>query len=267
MSARLALPSASPPPGLVVNGANGRIGRLLRRLWAGGDVVWHTRADGPLGEALAGGRTLLCLAGVTSGDAAALRGNTRAAMEAVSAARASGVGRVLLMSSSAIYGRTSGPLREETPPAPANAYGAAKRDMEEALADAPEAVILRLGNVAGADALLGRLGDGAPTLDIFPDGHGPRRNYLGPATLAHLLAGLARHPGPLPRFLNLGAPGLVDMADLLRAAGRDWVPRPAPPEALPEVALDTTLLHSFLPLPPEAATPARIVAEWREATR
>lgn len=260
-------PLTAPPPGLAVTGASGRIGRLLSRLWAGTDVAWHRRGTGPLGETLAGRRVLLCLAGVTGGDAAALAGNTGAALHALTEARAAGVPRVLLMSSSAIYGRTPGPLTEEMPPAPATAYGDAKLAMEAAVAEAPEAVILRLGNVAGADALLGALGVQRPGLDIFPDGRGPRRNYLGPVTLAHLLAGLAARPGPLPRLLNLGGPGLVDMADLLRAAGRDWTPRPAPSAALAEVALDTALLRSLLPLPPDAASPARIVAEWREATQ
>ncbi len=260
-------PHIAPPPGLVVTGATGRIGRLLARVWAGADVVWHGRDDGPLGAALAGRRVLLCLAGVTSGHARVLAGNTDAALEALAAARAAGVGRVLLMSSSAVYGRAPGPLTESTPAAPASAYGTAKLAMEAAVGDASDAVILRLGNVAGADALLGRLGAGAPKLDIFADGRGPRRNYLGPATLADLLAGLAAHSGPLPRVLNLGAPGLVDMAELLRAARRGWVPRPAPPEALAEVALDTGLLQTLLPVPPDAADPVRIVAEWHEATR
>lgn len=265
------LPHIAPPPGLVVSGAAGRIGRLLARIWAGSDVVWHARGDGALAAALAGRRALLCLSGVTSGDAAALAGNTDAARGALAAARGAGLGRVLLMSSSAVYGRTPGRLTEATPPAPANTYGAAKLAMEGAALDAPEAVVLRLGNVAGADALLGRLTDDDPTLDVFfdPSGtmHGPRRNYLGPVTLANLFSGLAAHPGPLPRILNLGAPGLVDMADLLAAAGRDWTPRIAPPEALAEVALDTGLLQTLLPLPPDAAAPSRIVAEWREAMR
>ncbi|WP_299840649.1 NAD(P)-dependent oxidoreductase [uncultured Jannaschia sp.] len=267
------MPAVTPDPSrLAVSGAGGRVGRLLRAVWGAGPA-WHVRSDGPLAPAIGGRDTLICLAGVTSGDAAALAGNTAAALDALEAARTAGVARVLLMSSSAIYGRAHGPLTEDRPASPANAYGAAKHGMERAAAawrsanpDGPEVICLRLGNVAGADALLGRLGAAPPRLDIFPDGRGPRRNYIGPVTIARTLAALSAHPGPLPCVLNLGAPGLVDMADLLRAARRDWEAVPAPETALPEVALDTTRLAGIVPLDPATATPATLIAEWREAT-
>ncbi|WP_299814662.1 NAD-dependent epimerase/dehydratase family protein [uncultured Jannaschia sp.] len=267
------MPAAPPDLScLAVLGAGGRIGRLLRPIW-GAAPAWHARSDGPPAPAVAGRGVVVCLAGVTSGDAAALAGNTDAALDALEAARAAGAARVLLMSSSAVYGRAEGPLTEDRPAIPANAYGAAKHDMERGVAawraahpDGPEAVCLRLGNVAGADALLGRLGATPPRLDIFPDGRGPRRNYVGPVTLARTLAALAAHPGPLPPVLNLGSPGLVDMTDLLRAAGRDWDAVPASDAALPEVALDTSRLAGIVPLGPKTAAPATLVAEWREAT-
>ena len=261
----------SDPARIAVSGAGGRVGRLLRAVWA--EPVWHARSDGPLAPAIAGCDALVCLAGVTSGDATALAGNTAAALDALDAARGAGVARVVLMSSSAIYGRAAGPLTEDRPATPASPYGAAKHDMERAVAawraanpGGPEALCLRLGNVAGADALLGGLGAEPPRLDVFPDGRGPRRNYIGPLTLARTLAVLALHPGPLPPVLNLGTPRLVDMADLLRAAGRDWRSVPAPEAALPKVALDTTRLAGIVPLSPATATPATLIAEWRDAT-
>lgn len=252
-----------------MTGATGRVARLLRPVW--GDAVrWRSRTDGPLRGALTGCRAVVALGGVTSGDATALAGNTLAALEAVAAARADGVPRVLVISSSAIYGRQAGPLTEDLAPSPANAYGVAKADMEAEIGrlppGGPEVCILRLGNVAGADALLGKLADAPPRLDTFPDGATPMRNYLGPESLGRLLLALALHPSPLPDVLNLGAPDRVAMGDLLRAAGRDWVAVTAPASALRDVALDTTRLGALLPLTPQMSDPARMIAEWRRAT-
>ncbi|MEM7641511.1 MAG: NAD-dependent epimerase/dehydratase family protein [Pseudomonadota bacterium] len=258
-----------PPAAVAATGATGRIARLLWPVW--GDAVrWRSRGDGPLAGTLAGCRALIALGGVTSGDAAALAGNTDAARDAVAAARADGVPRVLVLSSSAVYGRRAGPLTEDVAPTPANAYGEAKARMEAEIARlpaaGPEVCILRLGNVAGADALLGKLSEAPPRLDTFPDGATPMRNYLGPESLARILAALALHPAPLPPILNLGAPGRVAMGDLLRAAGRDWVAVPAPETALRDVALDTTRLSGLLPLMPDMSDAARMVAEWRRVT-
>ncbi|CTQ32522.1 NAD-dependent epimerase/dehydratase family protein [Jannaschia rubra] len=258
----------SAPDRLALTGGSGRVGRLLAHVWAGADVAWIGRGD-PGTVALTGRRCLIALAGVTSGDAAALAMNAVLARDALEAARAAGVGRVLLLSSAAVYGRRTGSLEETMAPTPASPYGAAKADLEAAVArwratdpGGTEAVCLRLGNVAGADALLGRLGAAPPVLDVFTDGRGPRRSYVGPVTLAHVLAGLAAHPGPLPPVLNVAA-GVVDMAALLAAAGRDWTPRAAPPEAIAEVALDTRLLEGLVPVPEDARRPDRMVAEWR----
>ncbi|MCK0168771.1 NAD-dependent epimerase/dehydratase family protein [Jannaschia sp. S6380] len=262
----------TPPLSITVTGATGRLGRLLRHPWRGRGVAWHGRADGALVPVLQARRCLVCLAGVVRGSRADLAANARIAVAALDAAAIAGVPRVLLFSSSAVYGRAHGPLGENRAITPATEYGRAKLDMERAVADwsaarpdGPQAVCLRLGNVAGADALLGRLGTDVPRLDIFDDGRGPRRNYIGPVTLAHVLERLALDDMPLPPVLNLGTPGLVDMADLLRAAGRDWIEVPAPDDALPEVALDTTRLQRMIPLDPATARPARLVAEWREA--
>lgn len=262
----------SPPATLAITGATGRIARMLRRVWVGGDIAWLARGD-DLRAGFAGRRCVLALAGVTAGPPEVLADNSRTAVATLRAAQAAGVARVILFSSAAVYGRATGPLTETTAPTPAAPYGTAKADMERAVddwraatPDGPEAVILRLGNVAGADALLGNLGAERPTLDIFADAHGPRRSYIGPVTLAQTLARLAVHSGPLPPLINIAAPDVTDMADLLRAAGRTWTARPAGPKAIAQVRLDTTILQSVAPLPTEASDAARLVAEWREVT-
>ncbi|SFJ79403.1 NAD-dependent epimerase/dehydratase family protein [Jannaschia pohangensis] len=265
--------AAPPPDGLAVTGSTGRIGRMLRTVWAGADVAWLRRGD-PLETGLRGRSCVVGLAGVTRGDARALAANTSTACQTLRAAEAAKVKRVILFSSAAVYGRASGPLVETAAPTPVAPYGTAKAEMEENVArwcaahpNGPEVTILRLGNVAGADALLSSLDKTPPGLDIFPDGRSPRRSYIGPRTLAEVLVRLAIHPGPLPEILNVAAPGTVEMAALLRAAALSWTPMRAPPAAIPEVELDTRLLQSLLPLPPDASDPARIVAEWREVCR
>lgn len=256
-------------PRLALTGATGRVARLLRPALPG--ATWLARGDDL--AAVAGHDAVVALAGVTTGDARALAANAATALAALEAARAQGVARVFLMSSAAVYGRAPAPLRAEAAPSPAAPYGVAKAAMEAAAArwraahpDGPEAVILRLGNVAGADMLFGNLAPGAvPAIHAWPDGATPRRSYVGPLTLARLLRALARAPA-LPPVLNVAAPGTVAMGDLAAAAGHGWTPVPAPPEAIAEVRLDTAPLEALFGFPREASTAGGLVAEWREAT-
>lgn len=283
-------------PRILVLGAGGRIGAMLRRGWPKGQGLWQARPGAPpesgserggsdwlrfdpLGDpaALAAAArradAILCLAGVT--PAAAARGaemgdNIALGLAAVeAAARAEGV-PVLLASSAAVYGAQGGLLSEDVPPAPVSAYGRAKAEMEARAADlAAELGVavtsLRIGNVAGADVLLGGWRAGF-TLDRFADGRTPRRSYIGPVTLARVLGDLALRAvrrRDLPGCLNVAAPGAVEMGALLDAAGLAWAPRPAPAGAIPEVTLDVTALAGLVTLAPEAGTAQMLVAEWR----
>ncbi|MDE4306277.1 NAD(P)-dependent oxidoreductase [Phaeobacter gallaeciensis] len=283
-------------PAILVLGAAGRIGGVLRRDWptllpAGADLRWQARrrpADYAAGEAwhilapledpatlvraAEGVDTILCLAGVTPGHGGELDDNARLAEASIRAAQASTrvsdrKTRVLLASSAAVYGNQPGTLPEEAPLHPATPYGAAKAEMEaQALRLGAEAGVavtaLRIGNIAGLDAILGGWRPGFQ-LDRFADGTTPRRSYIGVRMLAQVLAALVQHRG-LPEVVNVAQPGPVAMGDLLRAAGLDFSLRPAPDGAIPEVALEVTRLAGLLPpdvpLPP--ADPARLVAEW-----
>ena len=268
---------------VLVLGAGGRLGGMLRRHW-GPQIapVWQVRAGSegpgvvrfdPMGRWPALGRVdvVICLAGVIAGDAAALRVNTDLALAAVRQGARCGAARVFVASSAAVYGRGGAGLAEDGPVVPVSSYGQAKRAMElAALAAGDEAgvpvTVLRIGNVAGADALLGALDGGPVVLDRFADGQGPRRSYIGPGGFAAAMAGLARAAGAgcsVPVCLNLALPGAVAMADLLQAAGVafDW--RAAPAGALPLVELDVGRLLQLVPL--ERARAGAIVAEWRGA--
>lgn len=136
-------------------------------------------------------------------------------------------------------------------------YGNAKRKMEQAMTD--RACCLRIGNVAGTDALFRAMAAGPVQLDEVSKGQGPRRAMIGPVTLAHVLLRLL--DTDLPPILNLAQPGLVDMADMLRAAGGDWSWKEAPAGALAALELDVSELTARVDVP--KADAATLVAEAR----
>lgn len=261
---------------LIVTGSTGRLGRLLRLVWrdappaglrpiwqvrrapAPGELAWDILADPP--PHLPRGAVILNLAGSTSRDPARLA--EHAPIAARLAALAGAVSAALLhASSAAVYGPGTAPHDEDDPPAPPSDYGRAKRQAELALRGA--ATCLRIGNIAGADAILGS-GPGHLTLDPVPGTDaGPVRSYIGPLVLAQVLARvaeLAAKGAALPPVLNIAQAPPVGMADLLRAAGRDWSFGPETPRVLPRVELATDRLQALLPgLRP--ATPGGLVAE------
>lgn len=252
---------------VVVLGAGGRLGRLLAPRWPDG-VRWLTRADvdvldaGALAHALTGASAVLCLAGVTNGTDRAMSLNTTLARAALDAAARAQAGRVFLFSSAAVYGAQGGRLPEDGPTAATSDYGEAKIAMEEMAATHPHpSTVLRLGNVAGADAILDRWRPGF-ALDTFPDGSTPKRSYIGPDTLVRALRTLAGQHD-LPAILNLCAPGCVEMGALLDAAGLAWAHRPATDKTIGEVWLDTRVLETIVAFSPTDSTPAGIVADWQ----
>lgn len=276
-------------PRLLVLGGSGRLGGLLRRVWslpgsAAPQLVWQARRPGdfagfggpsvvfdPLAEpgalarAVAAAEAVLLLAGPTRGTAEALSAHAALAGAVLDCA---GGRPVLLASSAAVYGRPAGRLcHEEDAPAPISDYGRAKAAMEAVAAGRPGAVVLRIGNVAGADALLGQPAPpGGRRLQVFADGLAPRRSYIGPQALARALARLVRLAvggTALPGVINLALPGAVGMEALLRAAGEGWQADPAPSEAIAavELAVDRALALGLVPDLP--VTAAGLVADLR----
>ncbi|OYU41338.1 MAG: hypothetical protein CFE33_04635 [Pseudorhodobacter sp. PARRP1] len=268
----------------LVVGASGRVGRLLARAWGLGGVAPTLQHRGaglasglpqmawqPLTEALPPPaqrfQAMIVLAGAVRGDLAL---NVQLTEACCAAAVQAGIGQVLLASSSAVYGVNGGaPCREDTPTHPVNDYGRAKLEAE-AVADRWRArglaiTALRIGNVAGADALLGGMQSGTPTrIDRFADGGSPVRSYIGPVTLADVLAKLLGQV--LPPVLNIGAPNPVAMADLAQAAGADWHYQPAPTTAYQRITLDCAKLAQHYRFSENQSDAATMVAEWH-ATR
>lgn len=270
-------------PDLLIIGAGGRVGRLLIPAFRALDarMLLTRRRDGaltpdvtelrwsPLEQPgalpglLAGARpaAMLVLAGTTPSTGLDMALNVALGRACVQAARTAGIGRVLLASSSAVYGVSrAAPWHEDEPVAPPSAYGRAKLEMERACAGA-DVCALRIGNVAGADALL--TNPAQPLLlDRFPDGGTPQRSYIGPQSLARVLLALARAPA-LPPVLNIGTPRPVTMAELARAADLPVTLREAPPTAMARLVLDCARLESLAPFTQNESTAPEMIAQWR----
>lgn len=271
---------AEPIP---VLGAGGRTGRLLcpyldDALWQSRNARWASAGacldplSDPAGLARLAdrGATMIVLAGVPDGTRGDLRQNRTLALAALGAARMARVGRVLIASSVVVCGR-GGPFADPDRCAPAGACGAAKlaveraagRRIREAGSAAPPTGFLRIGNVAGAECLLGGSGGSVP-LDRCARGRRLPRSRIGPRTLARVLSG----PAVLadrPRVVNVAAPPAVAMGDLLDAAGRRPAGREGP-SAVPErVDLDSTRQWSALGEDPPSESAETIAGEWRDS--
>lgn len=293
--------SEAAKPRLLLMGASGRLGQMVLSHWrrearafdvvgqyrqslpSAQDLRWSPLEDGPaplLTHVAAKGpvAALVMLGGVTpssTGGMAAMDDNARLADRALEAAAAAGIPRVLMASSSAVYGAGSGtPFDEDAPLNPANPYGAAKVAMEarcraRATTDT-ELCMLRIGNVAGADALLLNVAahpERAVTVDTFADGRGPIRSYIGPVTLADVLAHLAlKAPAPLPGALNIGAPEPIAMESLAEALGHPVERRDAGAAGHQHITLDCQRLAALFPFTEAASHPATMVAQWQEIT-
>lgn len=270
---------------LLVTGAAGRIGRALRAVFAengvgglpvlwhgrraahGIDLVWDIGADPP--TVLPKGVVVLHLAGQTRGTAAILADNARATEALCRAANAAEAAHVFLMSSAAVYRPQARPLTEDQAPDPVSDYGRAKLAAEqvaEATLRGPGLTVLRLANLAGADALLGGVREGLAVLldPIEGQSGGPERSYIGPRVMARVVEGLVQRVMaglPVPRVVNLAQPGVVAMADLLQAAGAVWSFGPPRAGAVARVVLDVALLQSLFSLP--EATSQGLVADMR----
>jgi nucleoside-diphosphate-sugar epimerase len=275
---------------VLITGSDGRIGRILRITWSqtqslpfqpiwstkkgckSGEVVWDV-LTGPA-PSIAKGATILHLAGVLQGDAAVLATNVVMAQKVCAAAQAAGAKHVFLASSASIYGGSDRCLSEAHAPSPCSNYGRAKLQMErDALcwasrlgSFAPGVTCLRIGNVLGADALFGNARSMWDiVLDPVPGQKGgPLRSYIGPKTLAFVLAKLIEKVGEgisLPPVLNIAQPGAVFMADLLTAAERPFIFGLPNADVVPKVDLSTKRLEAFVPVP--LCSAISLVADWQ----
>ena len=236
---------------ILVLGASGRLGRALghricceKRAARPVEVIWQTRQT-RCTNARAPGTTLiwdilnedspvdlrvdivLCLAGVVPHSAANLALNSDLAQSALDVGHRSGANHVFLISSAAVYG--TGPFGEDTDPQPISPYGRAKLQMEQmalswratAPLDAPGLTILRIGNVAGADSVLGP-GPRHVALDAGPNGESMRRSFIGPNRLSDMLLDLCQMAASgvmLPQVLNVALSPSVSLKEILQRVG------------------------------------------------
>lgn len=250
---------------IAVTGATGRLGRLLRVVWAtvpptGLTPLWIGRSGGSGPDEMCADLTadlpdlpkgciLVHLAGSVApgrppSDHAAL---ARAAVAMADRAEAR---HLFLASTAAVYGVGMTAHAESGETQPASDYGRAKLAAEAVVAGRTATTILRIGNVAGADAILGNRA-ARVVLDPVPgQPEGPLRSYIGPRSLTRVvaeLAVLAQSGATLPAILNIAQAPTVGMASLLRAAGRDFDWGPPNPSVIPRVELVTTRLSALLP--------------------
>lgn len=264
---------------IVVLGANGKLGRMVCRLWpVSGELVTVARTEGhadlvwatgdPVPAVLVGRiRAIIALWGATSGK---LSDNARLAEAALDLAVALDAPQVIHMSSAAVYGAADRAFREVDALRPAGSYGLAKREMEDAIAawhlrngQDTRSIVLRLGNVAGADSLGKSLRLGSSvTLDRFPDGTGPQRSYIGPVDLARVLKVLTEDIN-ISGTYNVSAARATSMADIVTAAGTGVRWRAAPKGALRSVVLDTSKLAGLVPNMCISSIPDELVAQAR----
>ena len=268
---------------VVLLGASGQLGQMLRQMWpVPNELVSHSRYArtgfvsfdhrlDPVAarKTLQGARAVVCLSGVTprhakqSGDAFSL--NTDLAIAAVRAAHDAAVARVFIVSSAAVYGHASGVQDENGPCEPVSDYGRAKLDMECAVLQVAadigqQTTVLRIGNVAGADAILGGWSENM-AIDQLPDGRTPRRSYIGPETLAHVIHRLTQVVD-LKDIINIAAAGAVEMGALLDAADLPWSPRRASEDVIEDVGLSTKRLERHVREEALRCSADDLVAEW-----
>lgn len=272
------------PARILVLGSSGRLGRMLRRHWCevGLHPIWQFREAShdmlPLDEFLifdplsgppvsAPVDLVIGLAGIVPGKGE-LSLNIDLGLAAVNCAIALNAQHVMLSSSAAVYGASTKPFCEEDTIYPLSPYGMAKLEMEDralglAQRHGLQATMLRIGNVAGADALLDQRGT-CRNLDQFASGQGPVRSYIGPQGLSAVLTSLMRCACSgisLPERLNVALRGGVGMADLCRAAGLEVTWQPAPETALETVVMDVARLADLISV--ADANAEAIIADWR----
>jgi len=283
-------------PDWLMVGASGMVGRLVRGAWLNDpridvrlvsqlrseacktdeDALFWAPLEGPerfeqYVRSDGSPAALIMVAGVIPGPNADFTKNSDLAVACLEAAKAAGCNRVLIASSAAVYGPSLDvPFSENTPCGPVAPYGASKLAMEQACEPYRDAGMdvccLRIGNVVGADALMRNAADGSSVqIDRFADCHGPERSYIGPESLARVLATLAGWHERLPDVLNVAAPIPTDMADLARAADLDWSWADAPDEALQRVTLDATRLGQFYEFSADECTAEGMVAQFRRS--
>lgn len=274
-------------------GASGRVGRMVLSRWAssksypeivpqyrsacaGSGIIWDPlKGPDELCDAIVKDGAfdvMIVLAGIIPNQGQPLELNTLLAEACLNAAKTAGIRRVLLASSSAVYGLGNGtPFSEVSPCSPVNNYGRSKWNMEKASERWRDLGIdlcaLRIGNVAGADSLLVNLANASPEasieLDIFEDSHGPLRSYIGPRTLASVLQSISLYEGHLPAALNVAAPTPIYMETLVDALKHPWVCRRVEAQPNQIITLNCDLVSTIHTFQESDSLPEEMIRQWK----
>lgn len=268
---------------ILLLGANGKLGRMVRALWcpSGFSVVPVVRSGASAPDELvwspgdrlpdiSGVAAVVALWGVTPGPDRDLTDNTRLALAAMELGAGLGADVVVHCSSAAIYRPGPDPLPETVIADPGSPYGLAKVAMEQAISaqrtpGGPRQVVLRIGNVAGADSLFANLKCSRRiTLDRFPDGSGPMRSYISAKDLALVIESLIQNRES-EGIYNVSAAKPTAMAEIATAWGAtvDWCD--VRDGAAQMVWLDTTRLSGVVSLPRSAHSAAHLVLGVRDS--
>jgi UDP-glucuronate 4-epimerase len=212
-------------------------------------------AAGNLAGVLHGAQVVIHLAGrpgARGEDRAPFeRDNVQATAAVVAACREAKVGRLVLGSSSSVYGSVSGPVSEDAKPAPVSPYAETKLAAERlAHAAGLELVVLRYFTVYGPrqrpDMAFARFIDAALTGAAAPllgDGSQVRDfTFVGDAVEATVRAAHDGRPGTTYNVAGSRPARLSDALELLAAQ----LGRPVPLRAEPTSRLDPRRTHADL---------------------
>lgn len=263
-------------------GANGKLGSMLAALADEANLGWRTQArsgsadigwsgsfDDPLiDQVFERGGTLINMIGHVGDDVKTLKSsNINFVENLLHAAADKGVAHVVLASSAAVYGAGDHvPLSEDAPFDPKTPYGASKVAMERvaktfaANRKSPQITVLRIGNVAGADALTTAATRSAAKGTAmqsheFSDGASPTRSYIGPRDMFTVIRDLSVFCDEPLRVINVCHPQIVNVSQILKSYRTHvltrlrWITTPAP-EGIPRlVTLSTAKMENYVHLP------------------
>ncbi len=266
---------------VLITGATGRVGSLLRKAWSISPPsafrpIWSARNATDRSDWVSwdmGGdilpqldpppRAILHLARCAGTDPDGGQ-DIHMARQALRLARLHAV-PLLIASSVAVYGSSAGIVSEQAPLRPLTRNGKTKLQLELSLSSADRVGFLRLGNVVGADALIGTRREGLVLDRAQGSDRGPMRSWIGPQSLAAVLGdllALAVSGSPFPRQLNIAQEPALAMADLADADGRHWRFSGQMAE-VGSVRVDCRLLQAILGKAVAPAEAAALVGEWR----
>ena len=219
---------------------------------------------------------IINLSGITSGSIDNLNLNVALGEATLQMAIEFNIPRVIIASSSAVYGVNDGtPFLENNMPKPINYYGLSKLQMEKRCKDyhakGLDICIIRVGNVVGADAFTRNLFKSTKKNPVIiqqlNDGSDIMRSYIGIETLAQVLYSLSTATDLLPFILNVAAPIPNSMKALAIESKLPWKLNKSLAEKTYNVILDCSLLSKLYCFSLEDSNPTIMIHQLKRITK